>query len=634
MEEEYLQLQEEINYRLLSDVIRHNYRNPSLTRADTMRDTLITVMTNNKFDKLIKFHEARQTEDQRSKQLAITNPTLSTVGKRVMRRFVKTSRITGITEEIAVENNEEKTIRLKERVANFYAGSSVSQYQTKFLNVYSLIDANAFIAIHFTAFDPKSGQEPICYPVLWPCTQVIEFGYNKFGQLKLLLTKTPRTIRITPKRETRENRSLKETKSVTDYMLYEIGVQTEFKQIVKGRELPTPYTVLDFAPLMNDGVNIKYAVYRYETQKIELPATVLGYEVDPEDVNLKVSPIWAAEPHFRDYMNYKSDWDLTMKNHVYAKLMQYVQKCPGERPHEGKVCDKGYTPTGDICKRCNGNGYVVHKNAQDVIYFPFPDDTEKLIPLDKLAVYIEPEFKVALTLKEVVDELETRKIPIAIFGTELLQRTDGKPGVANTATEVNLTADQVSDTLRPFVENFSNTYKFIVRNMAYVYDIFKGLTVLYEFNSDLAVESVSELLEQLTKANNSGANGFIIDILNNRIMTAMLKDKPKEAKVYEVQRRFMPFNGKTESERVFLLNSSLTSQATKVLYANFDSIIDELEEELRVDKKDFYSLSYKEQETLIDTKVSDIITKLKAEQPTPTFNVGGLPGGNNNPNQQ
>jgi hypothetical protein len=587
-----------------------------------MREFMITWLTNKGFENLIKFHPGRQTKDQRARQIGITNPTLSPIGKRAVRRFVKTSRITGITEEIAVENNEEKTNKLIEAANNFYAGNSVSSFQSKYLNIYGLIDANAYLAIHFTSFDATKGEVPTCYPVLWPCTQVVEQAYNNLGFLQLLLVKSKRKIKIKAKRQTRETRMLNTEKEVTDYTLYELGVQTEFKEIIDGRDLPEPTRIIKFDPIQGqDGSNVRYAVYRYATQAVEIPCRVLGYEIDVEDISLKVSPLWAAEPQVRDYMDYKSEWDLIMKNHVYARLMQYVQKCPGESPSTGKVCNKGFTATGETCNKCKGDGYVVHKNAQDVMYFPFPDDTEKLLPLDKLAVYIEPEFKVAITLKETIDELENRKIPVAIFGTELMQRTDGKPAVANTATEVNLTADQVSDTLRPFVENFSQTYKFIIRQIGYVYDVFKGLTALYEFNSDLSVESVMELLGQLEKANTSGANGFIIDILNNRIMTAMLRDKPREAKIHAVQKRFMPFNGKNETERVYLLESPLVPKELKVLYANFDSIIDELEEEQRIEKKDFYMLKYKDQETLIDKKVKTLMLKLEQEQPTPTFNV-------------
>ena len=630
-------LQKTKKHPLLRKTVRNKYRKAGLAKADEMRGLLIKVLTNKDHGSLVKFHKRRQTAAQFTDQITLTQPTLSTIGKRLIRRFVKASRVTGVNELIKVENNEEATTSLLEAVANFYAGESLSSYQNKYLDSYGLIDANAFIAIHFENYDPNT-EVARCYPVLWPCTQIVDYKYDTFGGLEYLLTFERKEIEVPINAVTQASLETQK-KTVIDYYLYERGHQTVYRQIVNGRDMAEFGAVGDTInfEVSNQPATLeatRFNAYYYETYTDEIPARCLGYEVHPEDITIKVSPLWAAEPHFRDFADLKSKTDITLNNHVYARLMQYVEKCPGENPELGILCHSGFIPgTEETCKKCKGTGYLVHKSAMDVLYFKLPDSPADLLPLDKLAVYIEPEIKVLDKLTERLNELEFRKIPIAIFGTELLQRTDGSQGVANTATEVELTADQISDTLRPFVDNRSACYEFIVRQIALFRDL-KEVTIFQRYPSDLAVESAGQLLDQLNKANESGANSFIIDMLNDKTMRTLLRDKKEELRRYEVQRRFMPFNGKTEAERALILQSDLVPKKIKILYLNFDSILDELEEELKEEKKDFYAMPYKDQNALIDTKIDVILVKLKDENPPLTFNLTSIQNGRNQSNAQ
>lgn len=613
------ELEQFVGYELIRRILTEKYRHPSLKRADEMRSLLVTVLTNRDYQNLLVRYERRQSEDQFKQQIKITNATLSSIGKRLVRRFVKAARVTGIDKRIEIEKNEAATTRLQTKCNTFYENRPIENYLLRFVDLYGLIDANAFVALHFKPFE--TGSEPVVYPVLWPCTQVHDFRYSETGILDYLIVSMPKTIRT----KGTDGRTV--DKKVTDYLQYERGRQTLYTEIVEGRQLPEG-EVIQFDVLvkpdrlLSDGNKLRYIATTFETNTNEVPVMRLGYETDPEDLGLCVSPLFAAEPHFKDYVRLKSNLDVTMLLHVYQRLFQYVEKCPGENPAQGITCQSGKRFATDIeCTKCKGKGYTVHDNGMDVVYLPLPDNPAEIIPLDKLAFYLTPEISVVDKLENQLNSLEYHKIPITIFGTELLQRVDGSQGVSKTATETNLNADQVSDTLRPFVEQRSLIYKFLVRQIALFNDIADSLTVNYEYPADLAVETTGELLDQLKKANDSGANSHVTELLSDRVARTMLRDKPRDLLRYEVQRRFLPLNGKNADERTYLLASELVPKRTKVLFANFDSIIDELVEEGQENRQDFMALPYGEQNALIDAKLETLMQTLESERPAPILTV-------------
>lgn len=621
------ELQAALQYAAIRRIIEEKYRLPSLTRADAMRELLITVLTNKGFEKLLKRYERRQSEAQFKNQIAITNTTLSSIGKRLVRRFVKAARVTGINKRVEIDGNEKGTQRLQEKTESFYEKQPVENYLLRFVDLFGLIDANAFQAVHFKPFAP--GAEPVVYPVLYPCTQIQDFLYDETGILSYLIVRIPRTIKV-PALSTGRGRFSSTTADVTDYIMYENGVQTVFTEWRENRpNMPTggSISMIDFN-VMGEGVrgggarSIKYQVNEYKTNTNEVPAMRLGYETDAEDTNLCVSPIFAAEPHFRDYVQLKSDLDVTMKLHIYQRLFQYVEKCPGENPQQSISCTAGKKFGTNIdCSKCKGKGILVHDNGMDLVYLPMPDNPVDIVPLDKLAYYLTPDIAVVEKLENRINEIEYQKIPITIFGTELLQRVDGTKGVTKTATETNLNADQVSDTLRPFVQQRSLLYKFIVRQIALFNDLGEGLIVSYEYPSDLAVETAGELLAQLEQATKSGASNHVSNMLSDRLMRTMLRDKPRELLRYLVQERFMPMNGKTQEEKIYLLASDLVPKRYKVLYAMSDSIIDELVEEQQENRADFISMSYSDQNKMIDAKLKKFLDELAAEAPVLTLNM-------------
>lgn len=614
MEEENL-----LGYDIIRRIVTEKYRHPSLARADAMRSLLITVLTNKDADKLLTRYERRQSEDQFKQQIKITNTTLSSIGKRLVRRFVKAARVTGIDKRIEIEKNEGASARLQQKCESFYENRPIENYLLRFVDLYGLIDANAFLALHFKPF--ATGEEPIVYPVLWPCSQVEDFHYDETGILDYLIVRMPKKIRL----KNAQGKTV--DRSVTDYLLYERGKQTLFTEKIEGRQMPegevlTFDTVVKPERLLSDGSKLTYIATAYDTNTNEVPVMRLGYEIDPEDMALCVSPLFAAEPHFKDYVRLKSNLDVTMLLHVYQRLFQYVEKCTGENPAQGITCQSGKRFGTDVdCQKCKGKGYTVHDNGMDVVYLPLPDNPAEIIPLDKLAFYLTPDISVVDKLESQLNSLEYHKIPITIFGTELLQRVDGTQGVSKTATETNLNADQVSDTLRPFVEQRSLLFKFVVRQIALFNDLAESLTVNYEYPADLAVETTGELLDQLKKANDSGANSHVTELLSDRVSRTMLRDKPRDLLRYEVQRRFLPLNGKSADERTYLLASDLVPRRTKILFANFDSIIDELVEESQSNRIDFMALSYDEQDALIDAKVTEIIKALETERPAPVLTM-------------
>jgi len=118
------------------------------------------------------------------------------------------------------------------------------------------------------------------------------------------------------------------------------------------------------------------------------------------------------------------------------------------------------------------------------------------------------------------------------------------------------------------------------------------------------------LLEDLNKANTSGAPSYIKNEINKDLAQKLYIDKPNELLKIEVKNKFFPFNGKTESEISNIIVNDLTSKYNKILYANFDNIFDELDAENSINDVNFYRMEKSKQQSLIKAKVDTIISEL------------------------
>ena len=113
-------------------------------------------------------------------------------------------------------------------------------------------------------------------------------------------------------------------------------------------------------------------------------------------------------------------------------------------------------------------------------------------------------------------------------------------------------------------------------------------------------------MAELKLATDSNAPSYVREAITNDITDALYVDDPDVQEQIKIKNKHYPFPGKTETEIQNIINLNLTNEFKKVLWANFDSIFEELETE----HSEFYKYEYKKQKELISEKVNALIEEL------------------------
>ena len=173
--------------------------------------------------------------------------------------------------------------------------------------------------------------------------------------------------------------------------------------------------------------------------------------------------------------------------------------------------------------------------------------------------------------------------------------------------------DSVYDALKPFADGYSAMMKHIVNTVASLRDVGSGFTYDHKFPKDFKMKTLSALLDDLTKANNSGASVYAKRQINKDIVNKIYIDNPSEQTRISVKDKYYPFVGKSESEINNIITNDLTTRYNKVLYANFEQIFSELEEENNTDVVNFYDMEVTKQRELLKAKVQQYIDAIDEE---------------------
>lgn len=369
-----------------------------------------------------------------------------------------------------------------------------------------------------------------------------------------------------------------------------------------------------------------------------VPAYRLGWVDDVETKGAtKVNGWHSAMPYLMKSVKTVSEMDLTMALHTFPQKMQYVQACPGsESGGIRKGCNSGKTGDGNICSACKGAGFKVHTTAQDALYFKLPVDAEKndLLDLDKMLVYKGPPIELLTFQKEYIKDLKV-DCSNAVFTQSQQTKTSGGAGAGGsgasapiTATEVSNNSEGTKDALLPFIERYMDMWIFFI----YAFGRLAGVpddadvVVVCVFPADLKLKSLDELLTDLKTAKEAGAPSFLIDQINSDIAAVMYQGDDDAQSRYDTRHRFFPFNGQSPDEIAFNVSSSFVTRYTKVLYANFEAIFNDIDFE----NPGFWFMSFDEQAPIVEDMVNAYIDELDTES-SMAINVGAGLGGDTAP---
>jgi hypothetical protein len=303
-----------------------------------------------------------------------------------------------------------------------------------------------------------------------------------------------------------------------------------------------------------------------------------------------------------------SEFDLTNCLHTFQQKIQYDEVCDGNKAKQ-IVCMDGELPGGGKCPECKGSGWKTHTSSQDIIRVKLPRDPKDMVSLENYMAYKGPkmdllEFQKKLGLYELT-ELAVK----SVYTSEIFNSAQ----VTATATEKSIDLESVYDTLKPFADSYSAMWRHIMNVIASYRDLNTDLTISHQFPKDFKMKSVTMLLEDLSKANTSGAPSYIKNEINKDLAQKIYIDSPNELLKINVKNKFFPFNGKTESEINNVIANDLTTKRNKFLYANYDLIFDKLEQEQASKGLNFYQIESSKQLELINAQVTALITEIDNE---------------------
>ena len=91
---------------------------------------------------------------------------------------------------------------------------------------------------------------------------------------------------------------------------------------------------------------------------------------------------------------------------------------------------------------------------------------------------------------------------------------------------------------------------------------------------------MSELMRELREAKDANASTSTIAKIEDDINEKLYADQPYDLKVIRIKNSFNPFRGYKEETINLLISQNLTTKYNATLYANLESIFNELEQEI------------------------------------------------------
>lgn len=587
-----------------------------------LADEYAAHITGENIAKYLKRFTLRESLKMFNQRVALTNSISPAIASSLMKPFSKVSRNNNVTKTFDFRDtkiNEAVKIML-----NDFNGQKVDDtdgfenwLKTRFIEL-SFADPNGYVVLEWDAVDAQDTIKPRPFEV--ESKEVLNVEY-KGEELQWLFIKND------IKYYEQDAAGKITAKDGAKYTLYGIGFTISLEQIDKNYREANGLG-LDSNQEYRQIKNAWFIQSVYDTKLGFVPAFRVGYARDLATKGKTfVNPFNPAMTYFRKSLKTTSELDITMTGHVFPQKLQYFKKCEGMSAAE--PCQNGKNLEGKTCEACNGTGFMTITSAQEGIFLPMPDDPKELIPLDQLLVYKAPPIELIEFQNKYVKELE-QWAHLAVYNSNMFITPDAQ--FAKTATEVESNLDGVYDTLEPFTEKYSKVWKFIVYTCAILAGFNEqsdDFDLLHAFPPDPKLKTLTVLLGDLQKINESGAPSFMRDITNQDIAEIVLNGDEQGLLRYKVKHSFYPFNGFSSEEIAMQLASQYVSDDTKILHSNFDAIFTQIEKKY----KKFYEMPYDKQAPIVDEFVKQFKDEiLKSEPMAIDFsNVtgGGLPQQNN-----
>ena len=560
----------------LTEVIRGNLKHRDYERVTKLADTYYKMVSGDGISDLLRRIVKRETEEEFEMRKTITNSIIPPTLASTKMPFQKTVRTKPKKRDISWGGNDEaRKDEFEKFIEGYWGDASLEKFLEYAYVDYNYIDPNAFLITEFDRFDPRK-EKARPYPFIATSEQCVMYEI-KNNILEYLVVKLP----IKYKTEVGEADGFK-------YTIY-LGMDT-----------------ITFTQVESGGVEIEkkhYEVQYFTPKNKKVPARRFGYKRDAETQGRTfVSVFHDVIPYLNKTLKIDSELDLSTAMTAFPQRFEYVTPC-------NECGGSGMLKDGHTCGVCKGSGREpLHNSTMDVITLDMPRDPSMMVDLEKMLVYKSPPIDLLTFQKDYINELRAN-VYLMMFNKELLDKNE----VAATATEKVLEIDNLNDTLRPFARSLSTLWKFVVADIATYTDNAKGIEIEHEYPEDFKFKSMTEMMRELQAAKDANASTSTIAKIEDDINDKQYADQPYDLKVIRIKNSFNPFRGYKEETINLLISQNLTTKYNAVLYANLESIFNEIENEV----PGIYEMNFQIILQKVKEKVEAYMLQMEGEKPKP-----------------
>lgn len=563
---------------LLQKVIKDELYHQDYKHVTELAEKYYKMKTGDDITSLLRQIVTRETEEEFKQRCDISKSVIPSILNSTQLPFQKAVRKQPLLKDIIYESSD-KSEELNNVIGRYWGEKSLDEYLEYAIIDYNYIDPNAFLITEFEAFDSnKKKAEP--YPFIATSKEAIMFEYQN-ENLQYLIVKLP--IKFMANDVERDG---------FKFTMY-LGADTiQLSEVEKGE-------------FEINGKHYEYQEFLPKAKKV--PAQRFGYIRDAETKGRTfVSVFHPVMLLLEKLMKTDSELDLSTAMTAFPQRFAYVDKCSNKDCMDGRLLDGQTT-----CSVCNGTGQqVAHRGVLDIITFTIPKDVTAMVDLNNMLVYKTPPIELLTFNKEYINDLRIL-IHTMMFNNEIATRSEVATAV--TATEKNFGADNMNDTLYPFARNYSSLWEFVVKDIATFTDLGEGLTVHHKFPTDFKFKSLVELMNELKTAKDAGASTSTISAIEDDINEILYSDRPGDLKKIQIKSMLNPFRGYPEATVRLLISQSLTTEYNATLWANLESIFNEIElEDPGIYEKNITVIRDK-----VKAKTEEYMKDMEAEEPEP-----------------
>lgn len=550
-------MNKEQGFIALKSIIKDGIKHQDYQHVCNLADTYYKMVSGDDITDLLQRIVSRESPEEFEQRKKITNsiipPTLASTKlpfQKAVRKKPKVRKIDWITEG----DTEKKKSELEQYIKLYFGDASLEKFFEYAFVDYNYLDPNAFLITEFDEFNPqKEKAKP--YPFIATSKQAIMYEF-KNNLLEYLVVQLPVSLKDADGNQVDGSK----------YTMY-LGQDTiQFTEVEKPAMILTPgIDPVEFPSHVEIGGKY-YFVQFFVPKGKKIPARRFGYKHDPTTQGRTfVSTFHDVIPYLNKTLKIDSELDLSTAMTAFPQRFRYVSPCPD--------CRNGQMPDGSTCQKCGGTGKEpIHASTMDVVTLDLPRSPEEMYDLEKLLVYKAPPIELLDFQDKYIQELRA-SVFLMMFNKELMTRNE----LSNTATEVRITEDNVNDTLNPFAKALSTMWEFVVEDIATFTDLGKGIILQHQFPEDFKFKTQSELMDELKRAKDAGASTSTIAAIEDDINEMLYADRPDELKAIRIKSAYNPFRGYSEETTRLLISQNLTTAYNAVLWANLESIFNELE---------------------------------------------------------